>query len=174
MQINERFIGGLVFITVALFSFVDVLRDFQTGASFWHLAVEITIVFVALLGALWLLSSTFKLKKSLYSEQKLSQSLSAEAEKWQGEAKKLMIGLSEAIDQQLVAWNLTESEKSVAFLLLKGFSLKEIARLRKTSEKTARAQSYAIYDKSGLAGRAQLSAFFLEDLLAPNIDQSTS
>ena len=50
---------------------------------------------------------------------------------------------------------------------LKGLSLKEIAAARGTSEKTARVQSGAVYAKSGLAGRSELSAFFLEDLLPP-------
>lgn len=53
----------------------------------------------------------------------------------------------------------------MAFLLLKGMSLKELAELRGTSEKTARAQSMSIYAKAGLSGRSELSAFFLEDLL---------
>jgi len=39
--------------------------------------------------------------------------------------------------------------------------------LRGTAEKTARVQSMAIYSKSGLSGRYELSAFFLEDLLVP-------
>jgi len=50
---------------------------------------------------------------------------------------------------------------------LKGLSLKEIAEIRKTSEKTARAQCTPIYEKSGLSGRSELAAFFLEDLLVP-------
>lgn len=36
-----------------------------------------------------------------------------------------------------------------------------------TSERTIRAQARSIYAKAGLSGRAALSAFFLEDLLAP-------
>jgi hypothetical protein len=51
--------------------------------------------------------------------------------------------------------------------LLKGFSHKEIARLRRTSEMTVRQQATAVYQKSGLGGRAELSAFFLDDLLRP-------
>ena len=62
---------------------------------------------------------------------------------------------------------MSAAEKEVAFLLLKGLSLKEIAIARRTSEKTARVQSSAVYAKSGLAGRSELSAFFLEDLLPP-------
>lgn len=42
-----------------------------------------------------------------------------------------------------------------------------IAQLRNTAEKTVRSQSVAIYSKSGLAGRSELAAFFLEDLLGP-------
>lgn len=44
-------------------------------------------------------------------------------------------------------------------------SLKDVAAIRGTSEKTARAQSMAVYAKAGLSGRSELSAFFLEDLL---------
>ena len=47
-------------------------------------------------------------------------------------------------------------------------SLKEIAEIRKTTEKTARAQSVAVYAKAGLGGRSELAAFFLEDLLLPS------
>jgi DNA-binding NarL/FixJ family response regulator len=55
----------------------------------------------------------------------------------------------------------------VALLLLKGLSLKEIATVRATSERTVRAQARSLYSKAGLTGRAALSSFFLEDLLAP-------
>ena len=39
--------------------------------------------------------------------------------------------------------------------------------VRATSERTVREQARSIYTKAGLTGRAALSAFFLEDLLAP-------
>ena len=35
------------------------------------------------------------------------------------------------------------------------------------SERTGREQARSIYSKAGLTGRSALSAFFLEDLLAP-------
>lgn len=90
-----------------------------------------------------------------------------EAEIWKHESRKYLDGLSKAIDQQLTKRKLTAAEKEVAFLLLKGMSLKEIADIRNTAEKTARVPSIAIYSKAGLAGRSELSAFFLEDLLVP-------
>ena len=39
--------------------------------------------------------------------------------------------------------------------------------MRQTSERTIREQARALYRKSGLSGRAELSAYFLEDLLLP-------
>ncbi len=84
------------------------------------------------------------------------------------------MGLSSAIDAQLTKWRLTVAEKEVAFLLLKGLSLKEVVSVRGTSEKTARVQTIAVYAKSGLSGRSELSAFFLEDLLLPSTEKTIS
>lgn len=97
-----------------------------------------------------------------------AQRSQAEAQRWRAEAQQALRGLAEAIDRQFARWDLTPAEREVGFLLLKGLSLKEIAGLRATSERTARDQARAIYRKAGVAGRSELSAFFLEDLLAPS------
>ena len=86
---------------------------------------------------------------------------------WRDETRALLKGLGEAIDRQFLTWKLTEAERDVGLLILKGLSLREIAAVRLTSERTIRAQARSIYAKAGLSGRAALSAFFLEDLLAP-------
>jgi DNA-binding CsgD family transcriptional regulator len=96
----------------------------------------------------------------------------AEGERWRGQVRQHLEGLSKAISLQFAAWRLSAGEAEVAALLLKGLSHKEIARLRDTSEATVRQQAAAIYRKSGLGSRAELSAFFLEDLLAPMEDAS--
>jgi DNA-binding CsgD family transcriptional regulator len=90
-----------------------------------------------------------------------------QGQRWRTEARALLNGLGEAIETQFSRWNLTEAEREVALLLLKGLSLKEIAAIRGSSERTVRAQARLIYSKAALTGRAALSAFFLEDLLAP-------
>jgi DNA-binding CsgD family transcriptional regulator len=76
-------------------------------------------------------------------------------------------GLGAAIDRQFRRWALTEAEREIALLILKGLSHKAIARIRRTSERTVREQARSIYNKAGLSGRSGLSAFFLEDLLLP-------
>lgn len=76
-------------------------------------------------------------------------------------------GLKAAIEAQFDAWAMTPAERDIALLVLKGFSHKEIAAMRATSERTIRQQAQSVYRKSGLAGKNGLSAFFLEDLLSP-------
>jgi DNA-binding CsgD family transcriptional regulator len=90
-----------------------------------------------------------------------------QGQRWRQESRALLAGLGEAIDRQFGQWGLTEAEREVALLLLKGLSTKEIAAVRGGSERTAREHAHAIYTKAGLTGRAALAAFFLEDLLAP-------
>lgn len=90
-----------------------------------------------------------------------------QGQRWRAEARSHLDGLGAAIETQFSRWNLTEAEREVALLLLKGLSHKETAQVRGVSERTVREQSRSIYSKAGLTGRTALSAFFLEDLLAP-------
>lgn len=167
MNNRERWvIIGLLFGTAA-FVGADLVTDSSEGASWWHLAVEGAVALAALAGVAFLLRGSFKLRRSLAAEVLRSAGFAAEAAQWRQRAKIHIQGLALEIERQLTSWKLTASEKEVAFLLLKGLSLKEIAEVRKTSEKTARAQSTAVYEKSGLSGRSELAAFFLEDLLGP-------
>lgn len=90
-----------------------------------------------------------------------------EGHEWRKQVQGHLQGLGLAISTQLTEWNLSAAEREVALLLLKGLSSKEIGTVRATSERTVREQARAIYLKAGLNGRASLSAYFLEDLLAP-------
>lgn len=98
----------------------------------------------------------------------------AEGEHWRAEVRQHLDGLSRAIASQFAIWQLSPGEADIASLLLKGLSHKEIARLRDSSEATVRQQAAAIYRKSGLGSRAELSAFFLEDLLAPDASHTAA
>ena len=95
-----------------------------------------------------------------------------EGAQWRSDMRELLRGLGTAIDSQFDRWGLTAAEREVAMLLLKGLSLKEIAVVRESSERTVRQQARAIYAKANLSGRAALSAFFLEDMLLP-VEQRT-
>ena len=52
-------------------------------------------------------------------------------------------------------------------MLLKGYEHKVIAALTRRSERTVRQHAGAVYEKAGLAGRAELAAYFLNDVMLP-------
>lgn len=164
---NERgLIAGVLALT-ALLAGADMLVDLREGASLWHVAVEAMVAVAACFGAFHLLRGAWRLRRRLDAQHRDFSAFRQQAEAWRTGSKQFLDGLSRSIDLQLDQWQLSAAEKEVAFLLLKGLSLKEIAVARGTSEKTARVQSSAVYAKSALAGRSELSAFFLEDLLPP-------
>jgi DNA-binding CsgD family transcriptional regulator len=164
---KERFVVAAVLAFIAIMVGVDLFTDAKEGMVFWHVMVEGSIALVALFGVFYMLQGAAEMKHRLEKEITDFANYKKESELWRAESRKYLDGLSKAIDQQLSKWNLSTAEKEVAFLLLKGMSLKEIAEIRNTAEKTARVQAIAIYSKAGLAGRSELSAFFLEDLLVP-------
>ena len=89
----------------------------------------------------------------------------AEGEAWRGRAQTYVQGLGEEIEKQLEKWQLTQAEREVGLLMLKGFSHGEIAKLRGTTEATVRHQARVVYQKSGMPGRSAFCAYFPEDLL---------
>jgi DNA-binding NarL/FixJ family response regulator len=89
----------------------------------------------------------------------------AEGRAWRASAQSYVSGLGEEIEKQFEKWQLTPAEREVGLLMLKGFSHREVAGLRGTTEATVRHQAQAIYQKCGLPGRSAFCAFFLEDLL---------
>ena len=156
-----------IFLLIALFMGVDVATDVRAGASVEHLSAEVGIMVLALggLGMMWrLLTSARRQARDL---QVALDGTRADLVRWRSEAQDLLRGLGVAIDGQFDRWGLSPAEREVGILLLKGLSLKEVAETRRTSERTVRQQALAVYRKAGLAGRAELAAFFLEDLLLP-------
>jgi DNA-binding CsgD family transcriptional regulator len=166
--------AAIAFGLTLVLATLDLISDLRQGMTLAHGLLEATIAAVGLAGLIWatlqirgLSAETARLRAEAAGlGRRLSES-DAEAERWRLQAADLISGLAAAIDQQLRRWNLSAAESEVALLLLKGFSHKEIARLRNVSEATVRQQATAIYRKAGLSGRHDLAAFFLEDLLTP-------
>lgn len=70
-----------------------------------------------------------------------------------------------AVDDRFKQAKLTQAEHAVAWLIVKGFSIKEASELRGTSEGTIKSQCNAIYRKLAVTGRAQLLSLLVEDIL---------
>ena len=110
---------------------------------------------------------TFAVRELRADQVALRQDLAravAEGARWRSANGAMLGDLTAAIGRQFDAWTLTGAERDIAGLMLKGVSLRDIAQLRRTSETTIRQQARGIYQKSGLAGRRELAAYFLESL----------
>jgi DNA-binding CsgD family transcriptional regulator len=92
----------------------------------------------------------------------------AEGHGWRTRVRSHLAGLKAGMEKQFEDWGMTAAEREVGLLILKGLSHKEIAALRATTEATVRQQAQAIYRKAGLPGKTAFSAYFLEDLFAPD------
>ena len=118
-------------------------------------------------GAIWLWSTLRRTREEKTGLERDVVSARKEAARWREEARDALRGLGVSIGHQFDRWDLTPAEREVALLLLKGLSHREVSRVRGVSERTARQQARDVYRKAGLAGRSELAAFFLEDLLVP-------
>lgn len=74
--------------------------------------------------------------------------------------------LAEVIQVFFEEWKLTNAERDVAIMILKGLDNDTIAQVRNTASGTVRAQATNIYAKSATEGRAQFISLFVEELLA--------
>ncbi|MBK8057467.1 MAG: helix-turn-helix transcriptional regulator [Gemmatimonadetes bacterium] len=106
-------------------------------------------------------------RRTLEATQRSLEARQVERDAWRRSAEDALAGLGVAIDRQFAAWGLTPTEGEVALLLLKGYGHKQIAGDTGRSERTVRQHAVAVYQKAGLGGRAELAAFFLQDLMLP-------
>jgi len=155
----------LVFTIVIVASGADFLADLSHGADPEHIVKEAIIVSISIIAITWLLLGLRQQRleiKSLQRDLEAANNLQTRPRKYVLEARKK---LGNVVTRQFSEWMLTGSEIEVGWLLLKGLSLKEIAHVRSTQEKTVRQQASSIYKKAGISGRHTFSAWFIEDIL---------
>ena len=167
---NERRLAAMgvaFFVAILLLIATDLLFDYSEGTHLLHLVIESLILVGAAVGTLvgWRRFVAARAESELLKRD-LERALD-DARRWREESRAVLQGLGEAIDRQFRRWKLTPAEAEVGMLLLKGLSHKEAAGVRSTAERTVRQQARSLYRKAGLAGRSELAAFFLEDLLLP-------
>ena len=163
-------------VAVALFLALTLTEIISSGDPFSPVDFGFDLFETALLALAVVFTSysAQEIREARSESRNLAANLSlarADGERWRAAAATHANGLGFAIRQQFAEWRLTASECDVAILMLKGFSHKEIAHLRNSSAATVRQQAAAIYGKSGLASRAELAAYFLEDLFPAQEDR---
>jgi len=169
MQQIQKFLLGLFFIIMAIYNSYEVYGELKNleanNETIWAASVEILLALLSFFGLCYFI---YIIKKQSKKQKVLEVNLVKIKKDLEGSNIRLQDGKKEyqkVIQWQFSEWKLSPSEKEVALLMLKGLSLKEIASCRTTHEKTVRKQASAIYEKSKLGGRHELSAWFFEDML---------
>ena len=158
--------------SLALYAALLVVEQLRSDEPFDLFDLALEIFEILLLASAVLMTALFSVEaRQIKSERKEMlrdlHDARADSERWRATARRHVEGLSKAIAGQFRAWKLTEAEADIAGLMLKGLSHKEIAAFRATAPATIRRHAASIYQKSNLSNRSQLTAFFLEELLAP-------
>jgi len=136
-----------------LFFAYDIVADLMDGSeTLLHMLVE-SLVFIAI-------------SVVLFVELRRVNRLKKEVLQVSGKAARLSGELLAVMRSEFAEWGLSASESEVALLLIKGLSMREISEAREVKEKTIRQQATSVYAKSGCAGRHELVARFIEDLMS--------
>ncbi len=165
----ERPIITTALCAVLSFALYDLVEDTQANSPKAQVVQDLLDagIILALLIYIWVFRPLTSWRRAMALELQQARQ-SKDTARLARIARHHLEGLGLYIEAEFRNWGLTPAERDVGLLLLKGFSLQEISRLRQITERTARQQATAIYSKSGLSGRAALSGFFLEELLLPD------
>lgn len=158
MKVPQTSLLWLLLVVQALcaaFFMTDALLDWTGGggAGFRHLHSFELFLSLALVGGL---SATIAL---IRSQSRRVRDMKRQLDVARG-------AFAQVIETQFSEWQLSDAERDVALLTIKGFSIAEIAEMRQTKEGTIKAQSAAVYRKAGVSSRVQLLSFFVDELLS--------
>lgn len=166
------FLTFISLLLIDLFSHIPLLKD---PTSIHQLEIiELLIFIVGSIAFLYLWELTKREERSKIHHGEEIKKIQHDCDNWKKKSSLFIEEFQNYIQHHFNIWELSEAEKDVGIFLIKGLTFKEIAAFRNVSEKTIRNQALAIYAKSGLSGRNELAAFFLEELLtsAPKSSQS--
>lgn len=160
----------LVSLGAMLFMFLTFVEFISADEHLSYIDISLELLENALLaGTMVLMAFIASETRLLRREHRLLtsrlSSVESESGHWRAIAESTVGDLNRAIERQFVDWGLSDAEQEVARLMLKGFSHKEIGRLRSSSDATVRQQASAVYHKSGCPNRSEFVAYFLDALI---------
>ncbi len=164
---HVRRVASIILVAIGTGGVVDIILDQPDTILSFHILFELFLLAFALSAAAYLSFGWRRAGARLTATQVELEEQARQHKAWRARTEQLLAGLGVEIDRQFEVWRLTPSERDTALLVLKGLGYKEIATLQGKSERTVRQHALASFAKSGLSGRAEFAAFFLEDLLLP-------
>jgi DNA-binding CsgD family transcriptional regulator len=160
-----RALLGLVLAATIVGGAIDLRLDAPDTVWSAHALYELTLTAAAIATSVILWRGWWRSRRMLAETRHALEAHASERAAWRASAEDALAGFARAVDERFEAWVLTPTEGEIALRLLKGHSHKQIAFETGRSERTVRQHAVAVYQKSGLRGRAELAAFFLDDLL---------
>ena len=146
----------VVQVTCAAIFVFDVMHDFRSdGGSFsqdMNLLVEMTAT-AGLAAAIYF--EIRYLRRLLRHQSRLQEGLSIASS-----------AMHDIVLDLFGKWKLTPSEREVAMLMIKGFPIAEIARIRGGAEGTVKAHLNSIYRKSGSGSRGEMLSLLIDPLMS--------
>jgi DNA-binding NarL/FixJ family response regulator len=150
-------------LSCAVFFVADIVEDFAKLPPGRLIDPHLAMELAANLGLVAALFVEWRVLRLLLDRQKATEKALSAATG----------SLHQVIETYFSDWGLTPAEADVAYFTIKGFSVAEVAQMRRSSDGTVKSQLNAIYRKSGLTGRAQLVSLLIEDLLhAPAVAET--
>jgi DNA-binding CsgD family transcriptional regulator len=162
-----RALLAVVLLATIVGGAIDLYLDAPEAWWSAHVIYEIALMALAIATSVILWTGWWRSGRKLEESRQMLEAQAAERAAWRASAESALTGFARAVDERFAAWGLTPTEREVALRLLKGHSHKQIAFETGRSERTIRQHAVAVYQKSRLGGRAELAAFFLDDLLLP-------
>ena len=159
---------AMVFLGVVVAGMTDLVLDQPDDWLSVHVIVEVAVIALGLGAAAWLWVRWRRVATSLAEAEQSLEVRRAERDAWRASAERALEGFGAALEAQFRSWELTPAEADVALRLVKGHSHKQIAKATGRSERTVRQHAVVAYRKAGVAGRAELAGFFLEDVVLPD------
>ena len=147
---------------------LDLYLDAPDSWRSAHVVYEVGLIAAAAASSFILWRGWSRSRRTLAEAQRALTRHVAEREAWRASAEAALADFARAVNERFDLWRLTAAEREIALRLLKGHSHKQIAFETGRSERTVRQHAVSVYQKSGLGGRAELAAFFLDDLLLPD------
>jgi len=164
MKKNKIIVLIVTLLTILITAYMTLLDELELNIPIYLLIEELIIMLLSIFLIIFLFYEVWQKEKELRAVNlNLKESLHTLKQK-DVQLLKARREYGDYIRKQFEDWQFTKSEKDVAYLLLKGLSLKEISVFRNIKEKSARQQASNLYNKANLPGRHALSAWFFEDM----------
>lgn len=173
MDTRLRTLLAVALLSIIVGGTADLVMDHPATWLSFHVVFEVTMLAGALLMATTLWLGWWRSAHAAAALEVRLAEQAVERDRWRASSQEALEGLARAIDAQFDVWHLTPAEREVALMLLKGYGHKQIAALTGRSERTARQHAGVVYQKAGLGGRAELAAFFLQDLMLPEQERES-